>query len=269
MKTFKTTFYKIQSDKLKTQSIRLAVLSDLHNVELGKENENLLGKLREQAPDVILIAGDLVLGKEKAAFHIPYVFLKEAVHIASVYYALGNHEQRMKRKPEVYGEGYLEFEKKVRKLGVVFLENETKELEIKNEKILISGLLPPYQYYKKGGRDFLETEEIEGLLGKASKEQFQVLLAHTPKYGDSYLKWGCDVTFSGHYHGGMVQLPFLGGVISPDFRIFPKYCKGHFQKGESHLIVSGGLGEHTVPLRIFNPRELIIAECSPKRNLEK
>ena len=208
MKTFKTTFYKIQSDKLKTQSIRLAVLSDLHNVELGKGNENLLGELRKQAPDAILIAGDLVLGKEKASFQIPYAFL-------------------------------------------------------------ISGLLPPYQYYKKGGKDFLKSEEIEVLLGKTSKNQFQVLLAHTPKYGDSYLEWGSDVTFSGHYHGGMVQLPFLGGVISPDFRIFPKYCKGHFQEGDRHLIVSGGLGEHTIPLRIFNPRELIMVECSPKKNSEK
>ncbi len=264
MKKFKTTFYKIQSDKLKTQSIKLAILSDLHNVELGKENENLLKKLKEQSPDVILIAGDLVLGKKEISFFIPYVFLKEAVHIAPVYYALGNHEQRMKRKPEVYGEGYLEFEEKVRKLGVVFLENETKELEVKKEKILISGLLPPYKYYKKGGKDFLETEEIRKLLGNPSAKQFQILLAHTPKYGDSYLNWGCDVTFSGHYHGGMIRLPFLGGVISPDFRIFPKYSKGHFIKEDRHLIVSGGLGEHTVPLRIFNSRELIIAECSPK-----
>ena len=141
-------------------------------------------------------------------------------------------------------------------MGVVFLENETRELEVGGEKILISGLLPPYQYYKKGGKDFLKSEEIEVLLGKTSKNQFQVLLAHTPKYGDSY-------------HGGMVQLPFLGGVISPDFRIFPKYCKGHFQEGDRHLIVSGGLGEHTIPLRIFNPRELIMVECSPKKNSEK
>ena len=191
------------------------------------------------------------------------------MHIAPVYYALGNHEQRMKRIPEVYGEGYLEFEKEVRELGVVFLENETRELEVGGEKILISGLLPPYQYYKKGGKDFLKSEEIEVLLGKTSKIQFQVLLAHTPKYGDSYLEWGSEVTFSGHYHGGMVQLPFLGGVISPDFRIFPKYCKGHFQEGDRHLIVSGGLGEHTIPLRIFNPRELILVECSPKKNSEK
>lgn len=74
MKTFKTTFYKIQSDKLKTQSIRLAVLSDLHNVELGKGNENLLGELRKQAPDAILIAGDLVLEKRRHRFRYPMLF---------------------------------------------------------------------------------------------------------------------------------------------------------------------------------------------------
>lgn len=89
MKTFKTTFYKIQSDKLKTQSIRLAVLSDLHNVELGKENENLLGELNEQAPDAILIAGDLVLGKEKASFQIPYAFFKGSCAYSSCLLCFG------------------------------------------------------------------------------------------------------------------------------------------------------------------------------------
>lgn len=269
MKKFKTTFYKIQSDKLKMQSVKLAVISDLHNVELGKENENLLKTLREQSPDAILIAGDLVLGKKGASFVVPYVFLKEAVKIAPVYYALGNHEQRMKENVELYGEGYLKFEKKVQELGVIFLENETEELEIGKEKILISGLLPPYKYYKKGSKDFLGSEEIKGLLGESSSKLFHILLAHTPKYGESYFKWGCDVTFSGHYHGGMIQVPFLGGIISPDFRIFPKYCKGHFTKGNRHLIVSGGLGEHTIPLRILNPRELVIVIGSPKNSSEK
>ena len=83
MKKFKTTFYKIQSDKLKTQSIKLAILSDLHNVELGKENENLLKKLKEQSPDVILIAGDLVLGKEKCiVFHSLCFFKRGCAYCA-------------------------------------------------------------------------------------------------------------------------------------------------------------------------------------------
>lgn len=269
MKKFKTTFYKIESEKIKNQGIKIAVITDLHNVELGKNNKDLLNKIRIELPDMILIAGDLVLGKPSVSCKIAYCFLKEAVKIAPVFYGLGNHEQRMKEKPEIYGEEYLRFERQVRSLGVVFLENETQELEVRGEKILISGLLPPYHYYRKGKGDLLKCEEIETLLGNASKNQFQILLAHTPKYGDSYLEWGADVTFSGHYHGGMIRLPFLGGLISPDFRIFPKYCRGDFRKGSSHLIVSGGLGEHTLPLRIFNPRELLIVTCSPKNIFEK
>ena len=66
------------------------------------------------------------------------------------------------------------------------------------------------------------------------------------------------------YHGGMVRLPFFGGVISPDLRLFPKYCRGDFQKGNRHLIVSAGLGEHTLPVRIFNPRELVLITCVPE-----
>lgn len=269
MKRFKTTFYKIESEKIKEHTIKIAVISDLHNVELGNNNEALIRKLKAESPDTILIAGDLVLGKPLASFQIAYCFLKEAVTIAPVFYGLGNHEQRMKQKPEIYGEEYLDFERKVRSLGVVFLENKTRELEVDGEKILISGLLPPYHYYKKRGKDFLKSEEIQKLLGAPSKEQFQILLAHTPKYGDSYLEWGSDVTFSGHYHGGMIHIPFLGGVISPDFRLFPKYCQGHFIQGDRHLIVSAGLGEHTIPLRIFNPRELIFVECSPKKSFVK
>lgn len=269
MKKFKTTFYKIESEKIKTQNIKMAVITDLHNVELGKNNEDLLKKIRIELPDVILVAGDLILGKSSVSFQIAYCFLEEAVKIAPVFYGLGNHEQRMKEKPEVYGEEYLKFEGQVRSLGVVFLENETQELEVRGEKILISGLLPPYHYYKKGKGDFLKCEEIQKLLGNSSRDQFEILLAHTPKYGNSYLEWGSDVTFSGHYHGGMIRLPFLGGVISPDFRIFPKYCRGHFIKGDRHLIVSGGLGEHTIPLRIFNPRELVIVTCSPKNDFVK
>lgn len=111
----------------------------------------------------------------------------------------------------------------------------------------------------------MEKKELDELLGRPSKEKFEILLAHTPKYAETYVKWGGDLIFSGHYHGGMMRLPFLGGVISPDFRLFPKYSKGQFTFGEQHLIVGAGLGEHTIPLRIWNPRELVMVTCYPKK----
>lgn len=264
LKKFKTVKYEIKSDKLKQQGFRAAVISDLHNVEFGEKNQRLLQKLEEEQPDMLLLAGDMVLGKKEASVRAAYDFLRQAVKIAPVFYGLGNHEQRMKQKPEVFGRDYLLFEKQIQRLGVIMLENATKAYEIKGEKLLLSGLMLPYSYYDKRGKKKLEKRDINRLVGKSSREWFHILLTHTPKYGDAYLDWGGDLILAGHYHGGVMRLPFLGGVISPDFRLFPKYCRGHFQKEESHLVVSAGLGEHTIPLRIFNPRELLLIDCLPK-----
>ena len=264
MKKFKTTTYTIRSHKLQSHGFTIAMISDLHNVELGKKNENLLQALQEAKPDIICIAGDLVLGKKEKSVKIAYDFIKRAVKIAPIYYGLGNHEQRMKKYPQVYGEEYRIFEKKIQKLGVTMLENSSSFLEIKGEKIQISGLALPEEYYKKRKKAELSIKTMNRLVGKVSKENFHILLAHTPKYGDTYLEWGGDLILAGHYHGGMVRLPFLGGVISPDLRLFPKYCRGDFQEGNRHLIVSAGLGEHTLPVRIFNPRELVLITCVPE-----
>lgn len=264
MKKFKTTTYTIRSHKLQSHGFTIAMISDLHNVELGKKNENLLQALQEAKPDIICIAGDLVLGKKEKSVKIAYDFIKRAVKIAPIYYGLGNHEQRMKKYPQVYGEEYRIFEKKIQKLGVTMLENSSSFLEIKGEKIQISGLALPEEYYKKRKKAELSIKTMNRLVGKVSKENFHILLAHTPKYGDTYLEWGGDLILAGHYHGGMVRLPFFGGVISPDLRLFPKYCRGDFQEGNRHLIVSAGLGEHTLPVRIFNPRELVLLTCVPE-----
>lgn len=258
MKKFKTVYYETASEKLRNASVKIALISDLHNVEFGEKNRYLIEALEKEAPDLILIAGDLVLGKEKQSVRAAYDFLKQAVKVSPVYYGLGNHEQRMKQKPELYGRDYLQFEKQIQRLGVTLLENETQDVQIKGEKLRISGLALPYAYYGKGRNLRLENRELVRRVGKASKSQFHILLAHTPRYGDAYLDWGGDLILSGHYHGGMMRLPGLGGVVSPDLRLFPPYCRGHFTKGNSHLIVSGGLGEHTIPLRIFNPRELVV-----------
>lgn len=263
MKKFVTTKYEIESSKMKKNPVTLVMVSDLHNVVFGEKNEKLLQKIEEQKPDMILIAGDLVLGKKGQSTKQAYALLEKAVKIAPVFYGPGNHEQRMKLYPQTYSRDYLIFEKQIKRLGVTVLENESRECVINGEKILVSGLALPYAYYGKSRKLRLEKKVLTRLLGKPVKDSFQIVLAHTPRYAETYLEWGGDLILSGHYHGGMVKIPFLGGVISPDFRLFPKYCHGIFHKGDSHLIVGAGLGEHTIPLRILNPRELITITCSP------
>jgi len=48
--------------------------------------------------------------------------------------------------------------------------------------------------------------------------------------------------------------------VTPDFRLFSKNCRGLFLTGGTCQIISAGTGEHTIPVRIWNRRELIITD---------
>lgn len=146
---FITARYEVYSEKLKKHAVSIAMVSDLHNLVFGRGNERLFRTMETEKPDMILIAGDLVLGKPGQNFQDAYDFLAGAVKIAPVFYAMGNHEHRMKLFPEIYGEEYFAYEKKIKQLGVTMLENQTEEVILKGEKIQITGLLLPYRYYDK------------------------------------------------------------------------------------------------------------------------
>ena len=109
----------------------------------------------------------------------------------------------------------------------------------------------------------LGTEEIEERVGKADPARFQLLLAHHPGYFPEYAKWGANLTLAGHYHGGIVRLPLLGAVISPQMQLFPRYSHGLFSIEHRDLITSSGLGWHTIPIRVNNPPELIALHFVP------
>ncbi len=97
---------------------------------------------------------------------------------------------------------------------------------------------------------------MEQALGKRSGTT--ILLAHNPLFADSYAQWGADLVLCGHLHGGVVRLPFVGGVLSPERRFFPRYDKGYYQIGETQMIVSGGIGKP----RLWNPPEVGVIELT-------
>ena len=101
------------------------------------------------------------------------------------------------------------------------------------------------------------------MIGTPSKAGIHILLAHNPKYGNTYLSWGADLILSGHYHGGILRFNENYGLTCPQYLLFPPYCCGRFQSGKSTMIVSAGLGEHTIPIRLHNPRELLVIEFCP------
>ena len=146
----------------------------------------------------------------------------------------------------------------------VILENDSKNEKgtDSKDKIRLTGLEIPLECYTHLKRKAMPEGAIEERIGMSDPDAFQVLLAHNPSYMDEYLDWGADLILSGHLHGGMVRLPGVGGVIGPDFVVFPKYS-GEMQKvGDQTVIVSKGLGTHTIHIRLFNPAEIVVIEMN-------
>lgn len=88
------------------------------------------------------------------------------------------------------------------------------------------------------------------------------LLAHSPFPAESYFAWGADLTLSGHVHGGIVRIPGIGGLLSPERKLFPKYSKGLYTKDGKYLYVNCGIGK----LRLGNPPEVTMLELHSKWN---
>ena len=264
--TFKITHYDIVSEKLNklTKKKRIVFLTDLHNNSYGQNNERLLAAVKRQEPDMILIGGDMLVGKPEMSTKVAEDFVENLTEICPVYYANGNHEQRMKIYPERFGTKYQEYKSRVEHWGVRFLENEHVDLMFENLPVQIHGLEIPREGYKKFRKTNVSLEQIEERIGKADSSKYQILLAHNPIYADTYLDWGADLVLSGHLHGGIVRLPGFGGIITPQFRMFPKYSGELSLKDEKSVVVSKGLGTHTIKIRFLNPAEMIVLHLQGK-----
>lgn len=266
IRTFKITHYRITSEKLNgiNRERTLLFLTDLHNNRYGKENEKLLDAVKRQHPDLVFIGGDMLIGMKDSSVKVAEDFIGELTKVCPVYYVNGNHEFRMKTNPEIYGTSYFAYKESLQSKGVRFLENEWADLMWGDAPIRICGLEIPAKAYKKFGKTSFTIQEMHDCFGESDTFSYQILLAHNPLYMDTYLNWGADLILSGHLHGGVVRIPGIGGMISPQFRLFPKYSGGFYKQGERSIVVSKGLGVHTIPVRFLNPAELIVLHIGEK-----
>ena len=263
LRDFRVTKYRICSQKLNgiKREKKIIFLSDLHNRMYGEENERLLESIRNQHPDLILIGGDMLVRKDGNCYDKTVHFLAKLPGICPVYCANGNHEQKLKELPDKYEQSYEEYKKALTASGIHMLENASETVKLDEVPVKLSGLEIPLGAYARFGKKELSLKEITDRIGEHG-DDYQILLAHHPGYMKEYLAYGADLILGGHYHGCVVQLPWIGGVISTNFTLFPKYSGGIYQEGEQTAVVSRGLGTHSVPLRLWNWPELIVLELS-------
>jgi predicted MPP superfamily phosphohydrolase len=237
---------------------RLVLLSDLHNMEYGVGNRDLLAAIREAEPDFIVVAGDMLTATRGHSFEPAIELLTALAKEYPVYYGNGNHELRIGLYPEQYDGMAAAYEAALSQIPLKRLLNEQVYLPELN--VAIYGLDLARPYYRRVGINVLPEDYLTKALGQPDPDRVNLLIAHNPEYFDDYGRWGADMVVAGHVHGGIMRLPGLGGVISPRLKLFPQYDGGVFNEGRSTMYLSRGLGTHTLPVRIFNPGELIVIE---------
>ena len=246
------------------KNMRAVVLADLHDKQFGKDNCCLLEAIRAQKPDMILIAGYIVTAKPGRKLDKAINFLKKLVAEYPIYYANGNHEHRLELYPEEYGDMAVRYEKALKEIGIDRLVNSHAELV--DAGIAIYGTQIDKIYFRRFRVAPMEKDYLAQLLGHKDDGKFNILIAHNPDYFPQYAAWGADLVLAGHVHGGMVRIPGWKGIVSPAVRLFPKYDGGLFRIGKSTMLLSRGLGMHTIPIRLFNPGEVLVVDFESEKD---
>ena len=261
---FETVHYHLKSKKINS-AVTIVMLADLHNHVYGEKNELLLAEIRKNSPDFVCLAGDMLIGHTQIPYDIGQHAVMELAKEYPVFYGLGNHEARMRIQTAIYGTRYEDYMKPIKKLGAQVLVNEQAELLVGENRFCIHGYDLPPKYFKKFNDYVFETDQLKDELGNCEEDgAYHILLAHNPVYFKQYAAWGADLTLSGHLHGGIIRLPLIGGVITPQAKLFPRYHAGKYCIDGKTLIVSRGLGTHTVPIRFNNKPELSVIHLMPE-----
>ena len=251
--------YEVKAEGL-SRPIRIALVTDLHACAYGRDQRKLLDAVEEQAPDILLLGGDIFddkLPDEKAA-----VFLREIGGKYPCFYVTGNHE---------YWSGEAGFKEKMAELeacGVRRLRGEAVSLDA-GGTVKLCGVDDPdawgsgrgYTEYKDGSF----REQLRQAAAQAEDARYTILLTHRPEQPELYTLLGFDLVLAGHAHGGQWRIPgVLNGLYAPDQGLFPRYAGGRYELDGTVMIVSRGLArESTRVPRFYNRPELVMIELKP------
>ena len=260
MDRFVVVSYRVKSTKVK-EKFSFVLLSDLHNKSYGRHNEKLAEAILDLKPDCAIVAGDMYTSRAGSSYEHAVELLGAISEKLPVYMANGNHEHKTDYDRKTFGDMYDRYRAELDSYGLKPLVNERVQLADRNISICGSQIgRECFQHFK---RFPMPEDYLDKLVGRAEKDKFQILIAHNPDYFEEYAAWGADLVLSGHIHGGIVRFPGLGGMVSPAVKLFPQYDGGIFQIGGSTMILSRGLGTHAIPVRMWNPGELVYVTVEP------
>lgn len=242
--SLEVTEYNITSSNIPDSfnGYRIVQISDLHNAQFGKDNHRLLSKIRDLDPDIIVITGDLI-DRRRTNVDISIAFIEAAAGIVPTYYVPGNHERQLDGLENIYD--------RISHAGAKLMLEENLLLQRDQQFIRLSGI-PDTSFYPENRF----ADAVKQLL--PDDEIYTILLSHQPQDFPAYVDAGADLVLTGHAHGGQIRLPYLGGLISLTEGLFPKYDDGIHVQDDTTMIISRGLGQTVIPIRINNRPEIVV-----------
>lgn len=251
-----TARYETTCGKL-TAPVRVVLLTDLHGAKYGRDYEKLVSAVRAQAPDFIAMAGDFVNDGSPADIARLGGLIGQLSDIAPVYFSKGNTENDCADAADLAA---------LETAGARVLDDDYADVELNGQSLRIGGMYA-YAFFDYSDPSALEGNAAYGFLTDfTDTDRTTVLLCHRPDsfiFYDSAQHWGIDLILCGHTHGGLIRLPLIGSLYLPDQGFFPKYDKGLYDFGGSHMAISAGLAGHNGIPRFYDPPEVTVVDILP------
>ncbi|EIJ81684.1 putative phosphohydrolase [Bacillus methanolicus PB1] len=205
--------------------------------------EKLISKINSLKPDVIFFTGDLMDEPNKFSETNKIAPLLSRLYAPFGKFSIyGNHDHG--------GYGSDIYMKIMVQSGFKTLQNQSHEIRLLDgSKIFIAGI----------DDAMLGKPDINKAVSSIPKNAFTILLSHAPDLADAASSFNIHLQLSGHSHGGQVQIPFIGALITPPFA--EKYIEGFYKTGNSEqltLYVNRGLGTTRMPFRFLSQPELTV-----------
>ncbi|MBP3200809.1 MAG: metallophosphoesterase [Lachnospiraceae bacterium] len=274
-KRYKISTFNVKNIK-NSKKLRLIFISDFHNKYYKNNYDNIINDILNTKPDYIILGGDFIDFSKfqslnnKIGISNTYSFIKELIekidnnknyNLKGIFFSFGNHELRLKSRidnVDLVNE-YSNFIEFIKNNNIKLLDNNIYKLD---EGINLSGLSLFDGYYRnvfsrKTKYTHIENKVLNNYFKNIDKNDYNIIAFHKPDYATDLIDYGFDLVLSGHYHGGLINFPIIGPVFSPDFKPFPKYSIGKYEYRDGNIIVSAGLGEHFLKIRVNNIPEIV------------
>lgn len=254
------THYTVDANLHK--SLRIVQLTDLHEKEFGKDNKRLIEAVKNEKPDIIVMTGDMQ-NKDDEDTSIVCSLIQHLSEITDVYYSYGNHEKSWEKN---FNRSFADI---VTEAGAIVIDNAYIDIVLNGNNIRIAGYMGYYRAVNMTADSEEEQQsELAFMNDFENTDSYKILLNHIPT---SWVDWSytdkypVDLVLCGHYHGGQMQLPFIGPLYAPYVGFFPDNVQGIYQGQKAVCILSAGLGtEYFVP-RINNPPEIVVIDLEGEK----